>query len=58
MYTYADLLRVIRIVCERLGVSNHDIDIAVLSGILKLYSSSKRSYIMSYMKTACRAVSC
>ena len=54
----ADLLRVIRIVCERLGVSDHDIDIAVLAGILKLYSSSKRSYIMSYMKTTCRTVSC
>ena len=54
----ADLLRVIRVVCKCLGISDHDIDIAVLSGVLKLHSSSQRSYIMSYMKTSGRAVSC
>ena len=35
-----------------LGISDHDIDVAVLSGILKLHSSSQRSYIMSYMKAS------
>ena len=52
----ANLLRIVRIVRQRLCVRDHDVDFVVIAAVLQLHSAAQRSYIMSDVKTSRRTV--
>ena len=52
----ANLLRIVRIVRQRLRVRDHDVDFVVIAAVLQLHSAAQRSYIMSDVKTPRRTV--
>ena len=53
----ADFLGVLRIIGERLGICDHNVDLIVLAGVLKLHTLRKRTHIMAHMKASGGAVS-
>lgn len=52
----SDLLRIVRIVRERLRVSDHDVDVVEFSGVLQLDTLTQGADVVADMKAAGRAV--
>ena len=47
-----NLLRILKIISQGLNISNHNVDLIKLPGILQLNSALQRTYIMTYVKSA------
>ena len=52
----SDLLRIVRIVRERLRVSDHDVDVVEFTGVLQLDTLTQGADVVADMKAAGRAV--
>ena len=52
----SDLLRIVRIVRERLRVSDHDVDVVEFAGVLQLDTLTQGADVVADMKAAGRAV--
>ena len=52
-----DLLRMLRIVRQRLGIGNHDEDLVELAAVLQGNAFLERAHVMAHMQSSCGSVS-